>query len=184
MGLIPDLVYSGTDGYYLPLLFINDWWTLNEHMTPVNASTPVLPLRIIYDTMGIWKFRIQSQLTTGFSMHTSMGLAEDGDMEDIKHLLTETNPYVLGGMMLVSMLHMIFDFLAFKNGTHTRCTCCPMRRHTVCRHCVLEEHQDHGRPVRPHGRLELFLPAHHFAVLDRQRHQRHGAAQFRCGSGH
>jgi hypothetical protein len=30
--------------------------------------------------------------------------------------LLETNPYLLALTMVVSILHMIFDFLAFKNG--------------------------------------------------------------------
>jgi len=37
------------------------------------------------------------------------------EIEEVKRLLMESNPYFLGLTMIVYMFHMIFDFLAFKN---------------------------------------------------------------------
>ena len=44
-----------------------------------------------------------------------MGTAEEGDQEEMKRMILETNPYLLGTTMIVTLLHTIFDFLAFKN---------------------------------------------------------------------
>ena len=38
-----------------------------------------------------------------------------GDTDEFKRILLETNPVLLGVTGTVSMLHMVFDILAFKN---------------------------------------------------------------------
>ena len=40
----------------------------------------------------------------------------DEDQDTIKTTLLETNPYLLGLTVIVSLLHSVFEFLAFKNG--------------------------------------------------------------------
>ena len=37
------------------------------------------------------------------------------EMDEMKRVLSDTNPWFLGLTVLVSMVHMVFDFLAFKN---------------------------------------------------------------------
>ena len=67
-----------------------------------------------------------SQLDTVFEMEKNMGLAGEDDMDDIKSMFLETNIYllILTGVYwflfylmikVVSTLHSVFDFLAFKN---------------------------------------------------------------------
>ena len=48
-------------------------------------------------------------------MQTSMGALGDGEQDEFKRILLEGNPWFLGLTMAVSMLHSIFDMLAFKN---------------------------------------------------------------------
>ena len=38
------------------------------------------------------------------------------NMDQIKEMFTDTNPYFLGLTIVVSCLHSIFEFLAIKNG--------------------------------------------------------------------
>ena len=42
--------------------------------------------------------------------------SSDKDLDDIKLMFLETNPYLLGLTVVVSLLHTVFDTLAFKNG--------------------------------------------------------------------
>ena len=67
-----------------------------------------------------------SQIDTVFEMEKNMGLAGEDDMDDLKSMFLETNIYllILTGVYwfllywmikVVSTLHSIFDFLAFKN---------------------------------------------------------------------
>lgn len=44
---------------------------------------------------------------------------DDGDDQDtLKQTLLDTNPYLLGATIAVSILHSVFEFLAFKNGMY------------------------------------------------------------------
>ena len=41
----------------------------------------------------------------------------DEDQDSLKEAMLDTNPYLLGLTFIVSVIHSIFEFLAFKNGT-------------------------------------------------------------------
>lgn len=43
---------------------------------------------------------------------------DDNDQDTLKETLLETNPYLLGLTIIVSILHSVFEFLAFKNGKY------------------------------------------------------------------
>jgi len=44
------------------------------------------------------------------------GEDDDEEQDTLKEAILETNPYLLGLTFAVSILHSIFEFLAFKNG--------------------------------------------------------------------
>ena len=48
-------------------------------------------------------------------MQRSFG-SSDKDIDDVKMMLIETNPILLGVTIVVTLLHTVFDVLAFKNG--------------------------------------------------------------------
>lgn len=48
-------------------------------------------------------------------MNKQLGSVTEEEDGEVKRMLLETNPYLLGVTMIVSLLHTIFDFLAFKN---------------------------------------------------------------------
>lgn len=48
-------------------------------------------------------------------MQINTGLSQEGESDEVKRIFLEGNPYLLGLTMVVSMLHSVFDFLAFKN---------------------------------------------------------------------
>jgi hypothetical protein len=50
-----------------------------------------------------------------FQLQINTGLAQDGEADEVKRIFLEGNPYLLALTMAVSMLHSVFDFLAFKN---------------------------------------------------------------------
>ena len=49
------------------------------------------------------------------ALQSSMGALAEGDKDDFKRILLEGNPFFLGITMIVSLLHSVFDMLAFKN---------------------------------------------------------------------
>jgi hypothetical protein len=50
-----------------------------------------------------------------FKMQQNIGIANDGESDELKRVFLEGNPVLLAITMVVSMLHSVFDFLAFKN---------------------------------------------------------------------
>ena len=51
-------------------------------------------------------------------MYTDGGAseAEDEEQDSLKEMLLETNPYLIATTVIVSVLHSVFELLAFKNG--------------------------------------------------------------------
>ena len=48
-------------------------------------------------------------------MQQSFGAMNEGEPDELKRVLTEGNPYMLALTACVSLLHSVFDALAFKN---------------------------------------------------------------------
>jgi hypothetical protein len=51
-----------------------------------------------------------------FKTQQQWGTQSVGEMDSFKRMLLDTNPYVLALTFVVTLLHSVFDFLAFKNG--------------------------------------------------------------------
>ena len=100
---------TGTKGFYKPIVFPNEFWNLRQHYTEVNASTPVMPLRIVYQPMSFWKFQLFASMTHGFNEAAKQqGGAAGAELDEIKRMLLETNPYFLALTAAVSVLHMVY----------------------------------------------------------------------------
>lgn len=114
---------SGRNGWYYPILFLNTFWQLKSHMTELNSTVETLPLRFTLNNMANWKFSILSGIDEG-SKQTARQAAYGGSVpgggdgsewEMVKEILLDTNIYLLGTTGIVTILHMIFETLAFKN---------------------------------------------------------------------
>ncbi|RLM65051.1 hypothetical protein C2845_PM16G08420 [Panicum miliaceum] len=56
-----------------------------------------------------------NNIEQSFQVHRSYGSMLEGEADELKRVFLEGNPYLLGLTMVVSLLHSLFDFLAFKN---------------------------------------------------------------------
>ncbi|KAG8895109.1 hypothetical protein FRC01_012561, partial [Tulasnella sp. 417] len=107
---------TGKTGFYYPVLFPNDFWLLRQHMAPINTTTPTLPLRITYHAISSLKFNAFAAFSQGFDEAANKGGgATSADLDEIKRMLTETNPWLLITTAAVSILHMLFEMLAFSS---------------------------------------------------------------------
>merc|ERR1719189_1446946 len=104
---------------YKPILWINDYWNLNRDYQPINTSTPLLNLTITFQPLSMFKWQMYSaqQLRNRFNvLGNLMGEEEDDqDQDSVKEAFLETNIYLLVLTFVVSIVHSIFEFLAFKN---------------------------------------------------------------------
>eukprot|EP01119_Soliformovum_irregulare_P012361 TRINITY_DN3200_c0_g2_i1.p1 TRINITY_DN3200_c0_g2~~TRINITY_DN3200_c0_g2_i1.p1 ORF type:complete len:394 (+),score=131.66 TRINITY_DN3200_c0_g2_i1:296-1477(+) len=118
-GSVPPTVIDSMNftenGEYLPILYFDDFWLLKDAMMIVNDTVDTLTLTLSYSPLSLFRWQIMLQTEMSFSMHKSMGTAGEGDDQEMKRMMMETNPYLLGVTMVVTLLHSVFDFLAFKN---------------------------------------------------------------------
>lgn len=116
---------TGKNSWYYPVLYLNTFWQLKSHMTELNATHPVdhLPINVNIATLGNWQFGIMASMDEGMKEtarkaargETTPGGGDGSEMEMIKETLLDTNPWLLGTTVFASVLHMIFELLAFKS---------------------------------------------------------------------
>jgi Cleft lip and palate transmembrane protein 1 (CLPTM1) len=114
---------TGQNGWYYPVIYVNTFWQLRDHMVEVNETTKELPLNIWIDNVASWKFSIFASIDEGMKMNRekaargeAVGPGGDGsEFEVFKSILLDSNPYLLATTGVVSVLHMIFEMLAFKS---------------------------------------------------------------------
>lgn len=114
---------SGQNGWYYPILFVNTFWQLRDHMTELNATVKELPLHITLTNMNNWKMSLYASVDEGMKQNQrqaasggAMPAGGDGsEFEEFKRVLVDTNIYLLSTTAIVTVLHMIFEMLAFKS---------------------------------------------------------------------
>ena len=87
-----------------------------------------MPLRLTWKPLSMLKWQIyaaqsiKNQWAQGGPLgsllygESTPGEELDEDQDSLKEAMIDTNPYLLGVTLLVSVVHSVFEFLAFKNG--------------------------------------------------------------------
>ncbi|CAG8615179.1 13598_t:CDS:10, partial [Ambispora leptoticha] len=102
---------SGKHGYYLPIMYVNDFWILRDHMTPINETVKTLPLNLKFYPLSFVKFQLYAQMQESFQTQAAMlGGNAHSEFDEFKRMLLETNPILLGVTFVVSLLHNITDW--------------------------------------------------------------------------
>jgi len=71
-----------------------------------------MPLQITFQPMSFMKFQMFASMTHGFKEAAKQqGASAGAELDEIKRMLLETNPYFLGLTALVSVLHMVYASL-------------------------------------------------------------------------
>ncbi|KAL0448278.1 UNVERIFIED_CONTAM: Cleft lip and palate transmembrane protein 1 [Sesamum latifolium] len=102
-------------GNYYPTIFFNEFWLLRDKLIPINETVNELPLNLEVGPISMTKWQLFLQIDQSFQIHRSYGSMLEGEADELKRVFLEGNPYLLAVTMVVSLLHSIFDFLAFKN---------------------------------------------------------------------
>ena len=114
---------SGQHGWYYPIIYVNTFWQLKDHMTELNSSVTTLPLHVTLNNLNNWKFSLYASIDDGLKQNQKratdggpMPAGGDGsEFEEFKRVLIDTNVYLLSTTAIVSVLHMVFEGLAFKS---------------------------------------------------------------------
>ncbi|KAL3448522.1 cleft lip and palate transmembrane protein 1-domain-containing protein [Aspergillus insuetus] len=114
---------SGQNGWYYPIVYLNTFWQLKTHMQELNSTVETVPLRFTLNNLQNWKFSMiasiddnakQTAKQAAYGQSTPGG-GDGSEFEMIKEVLLDTNIWLLGTTGVVTILHMIFETLAFKN---------------------------------------------------------------------
>lgn len=103
-------------GKYEPKLFHNEFWMLRSSQFPLNDTVVSVDLEMEYYPISLWKWQLMEQMENSWKQQREMGTGGgETEIEIMKNMLIETSPTLLVTTAVVSVLHMVFDCLAFKN---------------------------------------------------------------------
>jgi hypothetical protein len=114
---------TGQHGWYYPILFTNTFWQLKKNMVELNDTVTVLPLNVKLDNLANWKFNLYATMEANIRAQAQQAAAgkssptggDGSEMEMFKEILIDSNSYLLAITAVVSVFHMVFEMLAFKN---------------------------------------------------------------------
>ncbi|KAG2469305.1 CLPT1 protein, partial [Polypterus senegalus] len=110
--------FDAVSGDYYPIVYFNDYWNLQKDYIPINETLEKLPFRISFCPLSLWRWQLYAAQNTKSPWNflgEDLYEQSDEDQDSVKVALLETNPYLLGLTIVVSIVHSIFEFLAFKN---------------------------------------------------------------------
>jgi hypothetical protein len=109
--------YEGdpTRDWYYPIIYQSEFWITSSSLREVNGTLRKSTLDVKFEPVAMWKWQLQSQTEESWRKQEAMTGEEDHGNDVLRNMLLDTNPYLLAITAIVSILHTIFDMLAFKN---------------------------------------------------------------------
>lgn len=107
-------VVPGTTSY-TPHIYFNDFWLLKDYLIPLNETVTEQRIYFIVEPIASWKAHLMAQMDNSFKLQEQWGMSSSSEADEVKRIFLEGNPYFLALTVCVSMLHSVFDVLAFKN---------------------------------------------------------------------
>uniref|UniRef100_H3GHI9 Cleft lip and palate transmembrane family protein n=2 Tax=Phytophthora ramorum TaxID=164328 RepID=H3GHI9_PHYRM len=106
---------------YLPALYVDDLSQTQDKLVPLNATLDngnggevVLPLQLSWSPLSFARWQMQLTFATVFTSQEQMGVPSS-DLDALRSMVTDTHPVLLAVTMSVSLLHLLFDWLAFRH---------------------------------------------------------------------
>lgn len=110
-----DWLHETSTAFY-PILYSSQFWVTKSMLYPINGSTPEISLEMTLEPVSMWKWQLMSQMEQSWKQQEDFMGDEDASGSDMfRTMLLETNPVLLVVTAIVSILHTVFDMLAFKN---------------------------------------------------------------------
>uniref|UniRef100_A0A7S1YQU3 Cleft lip and palate transmembrane 1 n=1 Tax=Ditylum brightwellii TaxID=49249 RepID=A0A7S1YQU3_9STRA len=104
-----------SDYEYYPILYNSEFWIMTDHLVEVNGTIDESVTEMRIEHVPMWKWQLMSQMEQTWANQEKMTGEEDSSNDMFRTMLMETNPYLLAVTAIVSVLHTVFDILAFKN---------------------------------------------------------------------
>ncbi|QIX01943.1 hypothetical protein AMS68_007460 [Peltaster fructicola] len=98
---------SGKNGWYYPVVYPNTFFQLKKDMYELNKTTPSIMAAMDHGMKETARKVAHGETTTGGG--------DGSELEMIKTVLLDSNIYLLGTTVIVTILHTIFELLAFSS---------------------------------------------------------------------
>ncbi|KAJ1461646.1 cleft lip and palate transmembrane protein 1-domain-containing protein [Pelagophyceae sp. CCMP2097] len=112
---IATILRFDADGDYYPVVYIDEFWLTTKQLYAVNSTLTSTALSASYGTIGFVKWQLQHSLSEQWRSQAKLGLQSEGESDIIREMLAETQPWLLALTAIISVLHMVFEGLAFRN---------------------------------------------------------------------
>lgn len=123
------MTFEPTTDAYFPTAYVDDFWVLRDKRTPLDAlltssddgassrvdDTLPLHVRVTVAPQSAWKWQVFDQMERSFAQQRALGTAGEGDADEMKRVLLESDPRLLFVTGAVSLAHMVLETLAFKS---------------------------------------------------------------------
>ncbi|KAI0598073.1 cleft lip and palate transmembrane protein 1-domain-containing protein [Biscogniauxia sp. FL1348] len=112
---------TGQNSWYYPVLFVNSFWQMKSHMILLNDTVKSLPMRLDLRNMKNWQFNLLASIDFNSKQQARQaafggsvpGGGDGSEIELVKEIFLDTNPYLLGVTAVVSVAHLLLELLAF-----------------------------------------------------------------------
>eukprot|EP01035_Chromulina_nebulosa_P017539 gene17539-23101_t len=110
------LMNVSSTGLIYPKIYLNEFWITSNQLIEINSTIDSISLTSTYSHIAFWKWQFQVSMEEQWKNQRANGLGgSDRETDTLREILLETNPYLLGVTAVVTLLHSLFDILAFKN---------------------------------------------------------------------
>jgi len=101
---------------YKPGLFVDEFWLTNDQLVTLNSSSlNAFDSEVQLGLMSAPRWRFQQHMEASFAQQAKMFGEDSEEMLQTRDLFANTDPMLLVATLIISVLHIIFEFLAFKN---------------------------------------------------------------------
>lgn len=101
--------------FYTPVIHVDEIGLTSDKYIPLNSSINSLPLKITLNEISVQRWLFMAHIEQSLLQQNSELGIQEKDIDDIRRLITDTSIELLGMTVLASILHLLFEFLAFQS---------------------------------------------------------------------
>ncbi|XP_003707777.2 lipid scramblase CLPTM1L [Megachile rotundata] len=99
---------------FLPIVKCDFLQSRHRDLVRIMPQNDTINITLHYSPISLGKLRLMLQVETTMLSIKNLGFS-DKDIDEVKGIFVDTNMYILGGTFFIAAIHVLFDFLAFKN---------------------------------------------------------------------
>eukprot|EP00929_Paragymnodinium_shiwhaense_P013361 TRINITY_DN121222_c0_g1_i1.p1 TRINITY_DN121222_c0_g1~~TRINITY_DN121222_c0_g1_i1.p1 ORF type:complete len:595 (+),score=135.74 TRINITY_DN121222_c0_g1_i1:63-1847(+) len=101
---------------YFPMMYVDEFWLTEDQLVKFNKTgAQSFQSEVHFSLMSAARWRFQRIMERNFEQNAKLWGEDSEEMSAMRDLFANTHPYLLIGTMVVSVLHIIFEYLALKS---------------------------------------------------------------------